>query len=134
VLVDADLAPDVDAVAALDAEVRRAVSLARRGRVEPAHARPATATLSNVGGLGIPAGDALVAPPQSAVLAVGALRPAPRPTDVGGVVWVPVLPLSLTFDHRVVDGVMAAAILAGVRTVLSEPHRALGRPRRAGAA
>jgi pyruvate dehydrogenase E2 component (dihydrolipoamide acetyltransferase) len=129
VLVDADLAGDVEQVRELDARLRRTVSLARRGRVESALARPATATLSNVGGLGIASADALVAPPQAAVLTAGALRQAllPPGSDGGQPAWSPVLPLSLTLDHRVVDGVTAAALLAEVRSVLSQPARALGR-------
>lgn len=88
----------------LDADLVAMVERARAGRSLLADLADATFTITNLGGLGVEAFSPIITPPQCAVLGVGAVRPDPldqRPAT-----------LSLTFDHRVVDGADAARFLA----------------------
>jgi pyruvate dehydrogenase E2 component (dihydrolipoamide acetyltransferase) len=79
-------------------------------------------SVTNLGGYGIDAFTPLLNPPQTAILGLGRARP--RPAVVAGAVVVRTLMvLSLTFDHRVLDGAPAAAFLATVVGLLQEPER-----------
>lgn len=91
------------------AERRRLVAAAREGGLTSADLSSATFTVSNLGAFGVERFQALVTPPQAAVLAVGAV------TD--GAVW-----LALSVDHRVTDGMPAAAFLADVVVALEKPE------------
>jgi len=84
---------------------------ARAGRLRPADITGGTFTLSNLGMHGIDAFTAIITQPQAAVLAVG--RIADRVVPVNGQPGIrPMLTLTLSSDHRVVDGAQAAAFLA----------------------
>jgi pyruvate dehydrogenase E2 component (dihydrolipoamide acetyltransferase) len=104
--------PDAPDLAALVAAAGAAERLAREeGKVD---GRPAAVTVSNLGMFGIDRFSAIVDPGQTAILAVGAVRE--RVSAVDGEVRVgPWLELTLTVDHRVVDGVQAARFLAAIR-------------------
>jgi len=117
--------PDHLPVEALDADVRATTSAARGGKVDAAHLLPATATLSNLGGLGIDRFQALVTPPQASVLAVGAIsrRPVAVPGGLGLGLRVTV---GLTVDHRVADGADGARMLEVLAAAFREPLRLLG--------
>lgn len=83
-----------------------------------------TFTISNLGGYRIGAFMPVINPPQVAILGVG--RAVVRPVVRGGeVITVPVLPLSLVFDHRALDGAPAAAFLDELKGILEEPYRLL---------
>jgi pyruvate dehydrogenase E2 component (dihydrolipoamide acetyltransferase) len=83
---------------------------ARAGRLRPADITGGTFTLSNLGMYGIDGFSAIITPPQAAVLAVG--RIADRVVPVNGQPGIrPMLTLTLSSDHRVVDGAQAAAFL-----------------------
>jgi pyruvate dehydrogenase E2 component (dihydrolipoamide acetyltransferase) len=83
---------------------------ARAGRLRPADITGGTFTLSNLGMFGVDAFSAIITPPQAAVLAVG--RIADRVVPVNGQPGIrPMLTLTLSSDHRVVDGAQAAAFL-----------------------
>lgn len=81
-------------------------------------------TVSNVGAVGGEYAIPIVNHPEVAVLALGAIRERPRVVD-GEVVARPTLPLSLSIDHRVVDGAVAAAFTNHVMERLREPARVL---------
>ena len=86
--------------------------------------RGGTFTVSNVGAVGGEYATPIVNHPEVAVLALGAIRERPRVVD-GEVVARPTLPLSLSIDHRVVDGAVAAAFTNHVMERLREPARVL---------
>ncbi len=93
---------------------------ARAGRLRPADISGGTFTLSNLGMYGIDAFSAIITPPQAAVLAVG--RIADRVVPVNGQPGIrPMLTLTLSSDHRVVDGAQAAAFLGRLGEALQEP-------------
>lgn len=103
------------------------VAAARQDLVARAHAGAlgmgdvtgGTFTVSNLGMLGIDAFDAILNVPQVAILAVGSTRPQPRYVD-GDVVWAPTSRMTLTCDHRALDGATAARFLAQVRDLLEQ--------------
>jgi pyruvate dehydrogenase E2 component (dihydrolipoamide acetyltransferase) len=89
------------------------VERARLGRLLPSDITGATFTISNLGMFGVDAFTAIIVPPQAAILAVGTIRD--RVVAVDGVPAVrPMLSLTLSSDHRVVDGAGAAAFLKDV--------------------
>jgi pyruvate dehydrogenase E2 component (dihydrolipoamide acetyltransferase) len=96
------------------------VARAREGRLEPADVRGGTFTISNLGMYGVDAFAAIINAPQAAILAVG--RIADRVLPLGGVPVVqPALTLTLSCDHRVLDGARAGAFLQTLAATLEEP-------------
>jgi pyruvate dehydrogenase E2 component (dihydrolipoamide acetyltransferase) len=92
---------------------RRAVEQGRAGRLAGAFSAPAAVTLSNLGMFGIDRFQAIVDPDQTAILAVGQIVERPAVTDEG-IIAVAQLALTLTVDHRTVDGADAARFLAAL--------------------
>ena len=77
-------------------------------------------SLSNLGNSRVDEFSAIIAPPQSSILAVGRL--APRPVVVEGQLVVrPTLRLTLTADHRVIDGALAAELLGRIVSLIEQP-------------
>jgi pyruvate dehydrogenase E2 component (dihydrolipoamide acetyltransferase) len=106
---------------------RTVADLAERARdrsVTVEELRGGTFTVSNVGAFGGEYATPIVNHPETAVLALGAVRERPRVVD-GEVVARPTLPLSLSIDHRVVDGATAAQFTNHVMERLREPARLL---------
>lgn len=98
---------------------------ARAGRLQPADISGGTFTISNLGMYKVDAFTAIITPPQVAILAVGAV--SDRVVAVGGQPAVrPVLTLSLSSDHRVVDGARAASFLNDVVDGITGPAKILG--------
>jgi pyruvate dehydrogenase E2 component (dihydrolipoamide acetyltransferase) len=92
---------------------RRAVEQGRAGRLTAAFSGPAAVTLSNLGMFGIDRFEAIVDPDQTAILAVGRVVERPAVTDEG-IVAIAQLDLTLTVDHRTLDGAEAARFLAAL--------------------
>jgi len=93
---------------------------ARAGTLTPAEVLDTTFTISNLGPLGVKRFRALVVPPQVAILAVGAIGPGVI-EGPDGFELAPTLSLSLSCDHRVLDGAPAARFLADVAARLERP-------------
>jgi pyruvate dehydrogenase E2 component (dihydrolipoamide acetyltransferase) len=97
---------------------RELTERSRAGRLQPADISGATFTISNLGMFDVDAFTAIIVPPQAAILAVGAI--ADRVVAVGGQVAVkPMLTLTLSSDHRVIDGAGAAQFLKDVVTAIN---------------
>ena len=102
---------------ALAKELTELTAAARTRRIAPEALRGATISLSNFGALGGLFAALVVVPPQVAILGAGRIHP--RVTSIDGrLTTTQVLPLSLTFDHRVVSGGEAARFLAAVKVSL----------------
>ncbi len=107
-----------------------ATELARLGRaaqersLRPQELRGGTFTISNVGPAGGNYGTSLIRPPEVAILGLGRIHER-AVVEEGQVVARPVLPVSLTFDHRVVDGEQALAFVAALRQYLERDPGAL---------
>jgi pyruvate dehydrogenase E2 component (dihydrolipoamide acetyltransferase) len=103
-------------------ERRELADRARAGKLRPADVTGGTFTISNLGMYGIDAFSAIITPPQAAVLAVG--RIADRVVPVEGKPGIrPMLTLTLSSDHRVVDGAQAAVFLNDVAEAIREPQK-----------
>lgn len=120
VIRDADRLPLVDLADAI-AEL---AGTARAGRTAPADMTGGTFSITNVGVFGVDAGTPILNPGEAGILAVGAVRRTPW-EHRGEIALRDVLTLSLSFDHRVVDGAEAARFLTDVAGVLREPGRAM---------
>jgi len=93
---------------------------AKAGKLTPDEMQGGSATLSNLGAFGVEEFDAIVNPPQSCILAAGRIAPRPFVAD-GSLVVRPTLKLTLTVDHRVADGVLAATFLNAVVKSIEQP-------------
>jgi pyruvate dehydrogenase E2 component (dihydrolipoamide acetyltransferase) len=102
------------------------VAAGREGRLTPTDLTNGTITVSNVGVFGVDGGTALLTPGETAILCVGAVTERPWVQD-GELVVRPVVELTLTIDHRVVDGAEAAGFLADVGALLHDPELMLAR-------
>ena len=100
------------------------VARARDGKLQRADLEDGTFTISNLGMFGIEQFIAVLNPPQAAILAVGATVETPVARD-GEVVIRPMLTLTLTCDHRAIDGADGADFLRTVKELLEEPALAL---------
>jgi len=110
-------------VALADA-VRSLAEVARAGKTSPAELAGGTFSISNIGVFGVDAGTPILPPGQSGILAVGAVRRQPWEFR-GEVALRQVMTLSLSFDHRLVDGAEGARFLKDVADILEEPGRAM---------
>lgn len=97
---------------------------AREGRTSPVELAGGTFSISNIGVFGIDSGTPILPPGQSGILAVGAVRRLPWEYR-GEIALRQVMTLSLSFDHRIVDGAEGARFLKDVADVLEEPGRAM---------
>jgi pyruvate dehydrogenase E2 component (dihydrolipoamide acetyltransferase) len=100
------------------------VGRAREGKLQRADLEDGTFTISNLGMFGVEQFIAVLNPPQAAILAVGTTEPKPVVVD-GQVEVRPMTVLTLTCDHRAIDGADGAEFLRTVRELLEEPALAL---------
>lgn len=103
---------------AIAAETAEMVRMARAGKLRATLQMGAGFTISNIGPTGIDAFDAIISPPQTGILAIGSMMP--RPVAEGNEVVVrQTMWLSLTVDHRSVDGADGAAFLADLAIAIA---------------
>jgi pyruvate dehydrogenase E2 component (dihydrolipoamide acetyltransferase) len=105
------------------AAARRIVELARAGKVEGAG--HSAMTVTNLGMFGVEAFSAIIQPPEPAILAVGAVREVPVVKD-GRIQLGRTMTLTLSADHRLIDGVLAAKIMARLKEILESPQSLCG--------
>jgi len=109
-------------IAALSILRRELTERARAGRLRPADISGGTFTLSNLGMYKIDAFTAIITPPQCAILAVGAIADTVVPVD-GKPGIRPMMTMTLSSDHRVVDGARAAEFLGELTGAIREPEK-----------
>jgi pyruvate dehydrogenase E2 component (dihydrolipoamide acetyltransferase) len=119
----ADAAADGPGLTAAIAETARR---AREGALSPAELTDSTLTVTNVGVFGVDGGTPILNPGQSTILAIGALRTQPWEHH-GEIALRTVVTLTLSFDHRVLDGAEASAFLMDVAETLADPASLLVR-------
>jgi pyruvate dehydrogenase E2 component (dihydrolipoamide acetyltransferase) len=106
---------DKAALGEISARRRELADRAAANKLQPADIGGATFTISNLGMFGVDAFTAIIVPPQAAILAVGAI--ADRVVAVNGALAVqPMMTLTISSDHRIIDGARAAAFLNDVVT------------------
>jgi pyruvate dehydrogenase E2 component (dihydrolipoamide acetyltransferase) len=121
-------AAETKPVHALAAEVKALAERARAGALRAEDLTGGSFSVSNLGMHGIDEFDAIINPPQGAILAIGAARRRPieasQPAQAEGALrFAPTLKLSLSCDHRAIDGAMGARYLAALRDALAYPAR-----------
>ncbi|HEX5000631.1 MAG TPA: dihydrolipoamide acetyltransferase family protein [Terriglobia bacterium] len=117
--------PQADAISLAEIAVLRRdlTERARAGKLRPADLADGTFTITNLGMFNIDAFNAIIAPPQCAILAVG--RIADRVVPVNGQVGIrPMMTVTLSSDHRVVDGAQAAMFLNDLAEAIRAPQLA----------
>jgi 2-oxoisovalerate dehydrogenase E2 component (dihydrolipoyl transacylase) len=97
---------------------------ARAGKATPADLAGGTITITNVGVFGVDGGTPILTPGEAAILAFGQVRDAPWVVD-GQLAVRSVCTLSLSFDHRIIDGELGSAVLRDVGSMLEDPVRML---------
>ena len=100
--------------------IRDLTGLAREGRLSPADLAGGTFTLTNVGVFGVDAGTPIINPGEGAIIAIGQVRRMPW-EHRGEIALRDVMTLSLSFDHRFVDGEQGSRFLADVGAILRRP-------------
>ncbi|MBB4632402.1 2-oxo acid dehydrogenase subunit E2 [Sphingosinicella soli] len=117
IVTRADERSIVDISAAMQALAQRA----KAGKLKPEEFTGGSFSLSNLGGFGVEQFDAIINPPQGAILAVGTARPEPIDDD-GAIRIVPVLHLSLSCDHRAIDGADGGRFMAALANLIERPE------------
>jgi pyruvate dehydrogenase E2 component (dihydrolipoamide acetyltransferase) len=115
---------DVKGLAQISAETRDLAKRARDKKLEPKDWEGSTFTISNLGMFGIEEFTAIINPPNAAILAVGAIRDVPV-IEKGQIVPGKRMKVTLSSDHRVVDGASCAEFLNSVRNFLENPAKML---------
>jgi pyruvate dehydrogenase E2 component (dihydrolipoamide acetyltransferase) len=116
---------DTKSLTTISAEMRDLATRAREKKLRPNEYQGGSSAISNLGMYGLREFSAIINPPQSTILAVGASRRAPVETDDGGVKFVSQMTVTLSCDHRVVDGALGAELLAAFKGLIEQPVTAL---------
>lgn len=105
----------------LAAALTRLAGLAGQRKLSQAELSGSTFTLTNFGSFGTHQGTPIINPPEVAILGLGRIEE--KPVAVQGQVQVrPVLPLALSYDHRLIDGAAAGQFLKRLKTLLADPN------------
>jgi len=111
-------------LAGLAGAIDELAATARAGKTTPADLAGGTITITNVGVFGVDAGTPILMPGEAAILAFGQVRDLPW-VVAGELAVRKVTTLSLSFDHRIVDGELGSAVLRDVGSMLEDPLRML---------
>ena len=112
---------EVKTLSAISNEMKELATRARARRLKPDEYQGGSSTISNLGMYGVREFSAIINPPQATVLAVGAARRQAVETQDGGVAFASVLSVTLSCDHRVVDGALGAELLAAFQRFVEQP-------------
>jgi pyruvate dehydrogenase E2 component (dihydrolipoamide acetyltransferase) len=112
---------DGKGISQISDEIRGLATRARQGKLKGNDLSDGTFTISNLGMFGVDRFMAIINPPQVGILAVGRTSQQFRPDGDGQPGLTPICTMTLSVDHRVVDGAVAARFLADLRTVLEQP-------------
>jgi pyruvate dehydrogenase E2 component (dihydrolipoamide acetyltransferase) len=118
-------AAETKTLSAISAEIRDLSARARARRLKPQEYQGGSSVVSNLGMHGIREFAAIINPPHATVLAVGAVRRQPVERPDGGIAFTGVMTVTLSCDHRVVDGALGAELLAAFRGFIENPVTAL---------
>ncbi len=110
---------------AISAEMRDLAERARTKKLKPNEYQGGASAISNLGMYGVREFAAIINPPHATILAVGATRRAPAETENGGVKFISQMTVTLSCDHRVVDGALGAELLAAFKSFVEKPVTAL---------
>ncbi|MEV2278383.1 dihydrolipoamide acetyltransferase family protein [Nocardiopsis sp. NPDC049922] len=112
---------DAKALPELAGALKELTDTARAGKTSPADMSQGTITITNVGVFGVDAGTPIINPGEAAILAFGQIRDMPW-VHGGELAIRKVTTLSLSFDHRLVDGELGSKVLRDIGTALEDPE------------
>jgi pyruvate dehydrogenase E2 component (dihydrolipoamide acetyltransferase) len=112
---------EMKALSAISNEMKELAARARARKLKPDEYQGGSSTISNLGMHGVREFSAIINPPQATVLAVGAARRQAVEKEDGGVAFASVLSVTLSCDHRVVDGALGAELLAAFQKFVEQP-------------
>ena len=115
-------AADTRTLAEIAGELRRLAADARAGRLPPADYQGGTCTISNLGMYGVAGLYAILNPPQACILGVGAVTERPVVRD-GAIAVGSTMKVTLSADHRAIDGATGAELLRALKGLLEDPDR-----------
>jgi len=116
---------ETKSLAAISAEMRDLAGRARHKKLRPNEYQGGASAISNLGMYGVREFSAIINPPHSTILAVGSTRRAPVEGDDGSVKFIDQMIVTLSCDHRVVDGALGAELLAAFKKFVEAPVTAL---------
>jgi pyruvate dehydrogenase E2 component (dihydrolipoamide acetyltransferase) len=116
---------ETKSLSAISAEMRELAERARARHLKPHEYQGGATAISNLGMYGVREFAAIINPPQATILAVGAARRQAVEQGDGGVAFASVMTVTLSCDHRVVDGALGAQLLAAFRGFVEQPVTAL---------
>jgi pyruvate dehydrogenase E2 component (dihydrolipoamide acetyltransferase) len=105
----------------LSTTVKDLATRARSKKLTPDEFQGGTITVSNLGAYGVDNFDAIINPPQAAILSIGASRKVPVVNAAGEIVAGDRMWIGMSCDHRVVDGAVGATYLAALKKLLENP-------------
>jgi pyruvate dehydrogenase E2 component (dihydrolipoamide acetyltransferase) len=116
---------ETKSLTAISSEMRDLAARARNKKLKPNEYQGGSSAISNLGMYGVREFSAIINPPHATILAVGASRRAPIEAEGGSVKFVSQMTVTLSCDHRVVDGALGAELLAAFRQFIEQPVTAL---------
>jgi pyruvate dehydrogenase E2 component (dihydrolipoamide acetyltransferase) len=112
---------ELKTLSAISNEMKGLAARARAKKLNPSEYEGGSSTISNLGMYGVREFAAIINPPQATILAVGAARRQPVEREDGGIAFTSVLSVTLSCDHRVVDGALGAELIAAFRELVAQP-------------
>jgi pyruvate dehydrogenase E2 component (dihydrolipoamide acetyltransferase) len=116
---------ETKSLTAISAEMRELAGRARQKKLRPNEYQGGASAISNLGMYGVREFSAIINPPHSTILAVGSTRRAPVEGEDGSVKFIDQMTVTLSCDHRVVDGALGAELLAAFKIFIEAPVTAL---------
>jgi pyruvate dehydrogenase E2 component (dihydrolipoyllysine-residue acetyltransferase) len=116
---------ETKSLTAISAEMRDLVDRARHKKLRPNEYRGGSSAISNLGMYGVREFSAIINPPHATILAVGMARRAPIEATDGSVKFISQMTVTLSCDHRVVDGALGVELLAAFKKFVEAPVTAL---------
>lgn len=116
---------DTKRLSAISAEMKDLAARARERRLKPDEYQGGASAISNLGMYGVREFSAIINPPHATILAVGGARRQAVETEDGGVAFASLMTVTLSCDHRVVDGALGAELLAAFKDIVEKPIAAL---------
>ncbi|MBD3420442.1 MAG: pyruvate dehydrogenase complex dihydrolipoamide acetyltransferase [Chitinivibrionales bacterium] len=110
---------------AIDRELKQLIKKAQENKLSPQEYSNCTFTISNLGSFGIREFTAIINPPASAILAVGEISRQPVADENDAVAIQNTMMMTLSCDHRILDGAVGAAFLKDLKSLLEDPVKAL---------
>ncbi|KAK2144015.1 hypothetical protein LSH36_793g01245 [Paralvinella palmiformis] len=108
-------------IVVIDKELKTLIEKAGENTLLPEEYSGATFTISNLGSFGIEEFTAIINPPGSAILAIGKTVFTPMCDEQRNVVVRPMMKMTLSSDHRVIDGVLAARFMTSLKAIMEDP-------------